>query len=97
MLDRTKEGAQISRSEDKPSDPTNKERRELFKIAMGVVESLPDQCRLPFVLTQLDGYSYDEASEITSMPRGTVASRVARAKQTLLERIRERTGGRTEA
>ncbi len=31
MLDRTNEGAQISRSEDKPGEPTNKERREMFK------------------------------------------------------------------
>lgn len=31
MIDRTREEAQISPTEDKSAEPTNKERRELFK------------------------------------------------------------------
>lgn len=31
MPDRTNEGEQMSRTDDKPGQPTNKERREVFK------------------------------------------------------------------
>jgi DNA-directed RNA polymerase specialized sigma24 family protein len=40
------------------------------------VKALPDDCRTAFVLTQLEGYSYDEAAAIAGEPRGTIASRV---------------------
>ncbi|MCD4825556.1 MAG: RNA polymerase sigma factor [Phycisphaerae bacterium] len=70
------------------------EKRELYTIASAAVKSLPDDCRSAFILTQLDGYSYDEAATIENQPRGTVASRVYRAKKILLEQINARTGGR---
>ena len=65
------------------------ERQELFRLAMAQVAALPDDCRMAFVLTQLDGYSYDEAAEIEGKPRGTIASRVARAKALLLVALSE--------
>ena len=70
------------------------EKRELYTIATAAVKSLPDDCRSAFILTQLDGYSYDEAAAIENQPRGTVASRVYRAKKILLEQVNARTGGR---
>ena len=39
------------------------------------------------MLTQLDGYTYDEAAAIENLSRGTVASRVYRARQILMEQI----------
>jgi RNA polymerase sigma-70 factor (ECF subfamily) len=60
------------------------EQQEMFQLATAHVATLPDDCRMAFVLTQLDGYSYDEAAEIEGKPRGTIASRVARAKSLLL-------------
>jgi RNA polymerase sigma-70 factor (ECF subfamily) len=63
------------------------ERRELSDIAWRLLEDLPDDCRLAFALTQIDGYSYDEAAEIEGQPRGTIASRVFRAKKILLEQM----------
>ena len=64
--------------------------RELSEIASAAVEGLPDEYRAAFVLTQLDGYSYDEAAAIQQQPRGTIASRVCRAKQILRERVAAR-------
>jgi RNA polymerase sigma-70 factor (ECF subfamily) len=69
------------------SPPTNAERSELYQIAVTLVEALPEDCRESFILTQMDGYSYDEAAEIEGRPRGTVASRVNRAKRILLEQL----------
>jgi RNA polymerase sigma-70 factor (ECF subfamily) len=69
------------------------ERRELYEIARNAVKSLPDDCRSAFVLTQLDGYSYDDAAVIEDQPRGTMASRVYRAKKLLQQQISARTRG----
>jgi RNA polymerase sigma-70 factor (ECF subfamily) len=73
------------------------ELRELTGLAWRLVDQLPDDCRSPFVLTQLDGYSYDEAAEIENQPRGTVASRVFRAKKILLEQMTAPIGGRAKS
>ena len=73
------------------------EKRELHGIAVALVESLPDDCRAAFILTQLDGYSYDDAAIIENQPRGTMASRVFRAKKMLLEQMNARMDGRTQS
>lgn len=80
-----------SSAEHSPADMA--ERRELADIAWALLEELPDDCRSAFALTQLDGYSYDEAAEIENQPRGTIASRVFRAKKLLLEQMNSRMGG----
>ena len=73
------------------------ERRELYDIASTLVESLPDDCRSAFILTQLDGYSYDDAAIIENQPRGTMASRVFRAKKILLEQMNAHIDGRIQS
>ena len=60
------------------------ERGELYRIASTLVARLPDDCRTAFILTQLDGYCYDEAAAIAGEPRGTIASRVFRARKILI-------------
>ncbi|WP_405864139.1 sigma-70 family RNA polymerase sigma factor [Streptomyces sp. NBC_01515] len=45
---------------------------------------LPDERREAFLLTQLLGLPYEEAAELSNCPVGTVRSRVARARATLL-------------
>lgn len=48
-----------------------------------MLSPLPDAMREAFVLTQLLGFSYQEVSDISKIPIGTVRSRVARARQLL--------------
>jgi RNA polymerase sigma-70 factor (ECF subfamily) len=60
---------------------------ELAGMATAMLAKLPDECRSAFALTQLDGFSYDEAAAIENQPRGTIASRVHRAKRILLEQM----------
>jgi RNA polymerase sigma-70 factor (ECF subfamily) len=59
-----------------------------------IILSLPEVFREAFVLVRLMGFSYDEAAAIIGCPRGTVQSRVARARETLMrtaldEQVRE--------
>ena len=69
------------------------ERREMFQRAVELMGKFHDDCRSAFTLTQLDGYSYDEAAVIEGQPRGTIASRVYRAKRILLEGLEGSTHG----
>ncbi|MFJ3306423.1 sigma-70 family RNA polymerase sigma factor [Streptomyces sp. NPDC086549] len=49
-----------------------------------LLASLPDERRDAFVLTQLVGLPYAEAAEVSKCPVGTIRSRVARARATLM-------------
>ena len=69
------------------------ETRELTDLAWRLLDRLPEDCRRSFVLTQLDGYTYDEVAEIEEQPRGTIASRVFRAKKMLLNQMNARIEG----
>lgn len=71
------------------------ERDEMYRIASTLVAALPDDCRAAFVLTQLDGYSYDEAAAIAGQPRGTIASRVYRARKILVAQMNHHLAGET--
>ncbi|MEW2115298.1 sigma-70 family RNA polymerase sigma factor [Streptomyces sp. NPDC005474] len=51
---------------------------------LDLLAALPDERREAFVLTQLMGLPYAEAAEVSDCPVGTVRSRVARARATLV-------------
>lgn len=51
------------------------------------VSSLPIDRREAFVLTQVLGFSYEEAAEICNCPTGTIRSRVARARTELRDAL----------
>jgi RNA polymerase sigma-70 factor, ECF subfamily len=55
---------------------------------LDLVDGLPAGGRDAFVLTQVLGCSYDEAARIAGVPVGTIRSRVARARETLIEAVR---------
>ncbi|RFS80967.1 sigma-70 family RNA polymerase sigma factor [Actinomadura spongiicola] len=50
-----------------------------------LIAALPQERREAFVLTQLHGLSYEEAADVCGCPIGTIRSRVARARENLLE------------
>ncbi|NGO12666.1 sigma-70 family RNA polymerase sigma factor [Streptomyces sp. HC44] len=56
---------------------------------LDLLEALPDDRREAFVLTQLLGLPYAEAAEVSDCPVGTVRSRVARARATLIDLLTE--------
>lgn len=51
------------------------------------IEELPDVFRLPVVLSDLEGLSYQEISELLRIPVGTVKSRLFRARRRLQRRL----------
>jgi RNA polymerase sigma-70 factor, ECF subfamily len=78
-----------------PTDPTTPETGPVsadhaaehsIRTLLGCLE--PDR-RAAFTLTQLLGYSYAEAAEITGVPVGTIRSRVARARESLITLLGE--------
>ncbi|WP_443061880.1 sigma-70 family RNA polymerase sigma factor [Streptomyces sp. NBC_00490] len=56
---------------------------------LDLLESLPDERREAFILTQLVGLPYGEAAEVSDCPVGTVRSRVARARTALMDLLDE--------
>jgi RNA polymerase sigma-70 factor, ECF subfamily len=57
-----------------------------------MIEALPVQFREALVLRELNDLSYREIAELTSMPIGTVMSRLARAREMLRKMWLERAG-----
>jgi RNA polymerase sigma-70 factor (ECF subfamily) len=53
-----------------------------------LLESLAENRREAFVLTQLLGYSYRDAAIVCGVPVGTIRSRVARAREDLIGQLR---------
>lgn len=53
--------------------------------AARTIRTLPDGQRAALILVAAGGFSYDEAATIVGTPVGTVKSRVARARMTLLQ------------
>ncbi|MGW0575001.1 sigma-70 family RNA polymerase sigma factor [Streptomyces sp. NPDC002920] len=54
-------------------------------VLLDLLAALPDERREAFILTQLVGLPYAEVAQVSDCPVGTVRSRVARARATLLD------------
>ncbi|AGF71332.1 RNA polymerase sigma factor [Corynebacterium halotolerans] len=50
-----------------------------------LIDALPDERREALILTQVLGYTYEEAAKIAGVRVGTIRSRVARARKDLIE------------
>lgn len=58
------------------------ERDVVFEELMGLVESLPDDFKVPFIMAY-EGYKYDEIAEELGSPLGTIKSRIFFARKKL--------------
>ncbi|WP_107104941.1 sigma-70 family RNA polymerase sigma factor [Streptomyces sp. Root369] len=56
---------------------------------LDLLAALPEERREAFILTQLVGLPYAEAAEFSDCPIGTVRSRVARARASLIDLLEE--------
>jgi RNA polymerase sigma factor (sigma-70 family) len=74
-----------------PADPADSAAgAELRAVLDEEIARLPDRYRLPLVLCYLHGRTNDEAAEELGCPRGTVATRLARARERLRGRLLRR-------
>jgi RNA polymerase sigma-70 factor, ECF subfamily len=75
----------VLRNENDPPAPNPREASKLV-AAMDVrraLSALPEERHAALLLICVEGYSYAEAASILNVPAGTVASRVARAREAL--------------
>jgi RNA polymerase sigma factor (sigma-70 family) len=54
------------------------------------IQRLPEKYRLPVILCYLEGRTNDEAAQLLNCPRGTIATRLSRARERLRSRLRRR-------
>lgn len=67
-------------------------RREVRGSLMAFIRELPEDMRAAVVLRDIQGYSYDEISELLDTNVGTIKSRISRGR----ERLREKIAARSE-
>ena len=63
------------------------EERELQEIVNKAIVELPPKYRDAVVLRDLEGLSYEEVSDILSIPGGTVRSRINRGRLILKKKL----------
>ena len=95
-VDQFRKSSQLKRNQKTVESLTRTHREDATSsiVLEQMIFSLPKVFREAFVLVRLMGFSYDEAAAIFGCPRGTVQSRVARARETLMlsaldEQVRE--------
>jgi RNA polymerase sigma-70 factor (ECF subfamily) len=66
-----------------PSVIERLEKKETQESVQACINSLEDELRETLVLRDIQGFSYDEISDILKIPEGTVKSRLSRARDAL--------------
>ena len=64
------------------------ERKELHDAIQRAIAELPEQYRMPLVLRDLQGLSYDEISSALELRSGTTKSRINRARLMLKDKLK---------
>jgi RNA polymerase sigma-70 factor (ECF subfamily) len=66
------------------------ENTELFESVKSLLNELPEEQRTAYILCEVDSKNYEEIANITGVPVGTVRSRIFRARQYLMENLKEK-------
>ena len=61
------------------------ENNEISKIVMDAISKLPIKLRMPLIMKDIEGFSYQEISESLECEMGTVKSRIFRGREKLKE------------
>lgn len=61
------------------------ENNDISRIVMNAISKLPVKLRMPLILKDIEGFSYQEISETLKCEMGTVKSRIFRGREKLKE------------
>lgn len=61
------------------------ENNDISKIVMDAISKLPLKLRMPLIMKDIEGFSYQEISETLNCEMGTVKSRIFRGREKLKE------------
>lgn len=64
------------------------EKKDTSKIVMDAISKLPNKLKVPLLLKDIEGFSYQEIAETTNCEIGTVKSRIFRAREGLKKILR---------
>lgn len=62
---------------------------ERRKAVSSAIQSLPEKYRLALVLRDVEGLSYEEITQVTSLSEGTVKSRINRGRNLLRDKLQK--------
>ena len=68
------------------------EKKDVQQKVQGCINSLDNEFKEVLVLRDIQGFSYDEISDMLKMPEGTVKSRLSRARYALKDCLKKVTG-----
>jgi len=71
------------------------ERKELNKVVMDAIASLPDEQKTVLILREIEGLAYEEISEVTGVSIGTVMSRLHYGRRKLRDVLSSYLQGKT--
>jgi RNA polymerase sigma-70 factor (ECF subfamily) len=72
-----------------PDPQERAEANERNRLVRESIAALDDDMRMAIILRDVNGLSYEEISTVLRIPLGTVKSRIARARTTVQERLRQ--------
>jgi RNA polymerase sigma-70 factor (ECF subfamily) len=72
---------------DEPAAPSGLLLQELHREVAGAVAGLPLRFRVPLVLHEIEGWSYEDIARELGCREGTVKSRIHRGRQRLREKL----------
>jgi RNA polymerase sigma-70 factor (ECF subfamily) len=73
----------INNDEQHPSYTPSPENKDVSEIVHKAISQLPEKLRIPLLLKDIEGLSYQEISEAVNCEIGTVKSRIFRAREGL--------------
>ncbi|MCX7640088.1 MAG: sigma-70 family RNA polymerase sigma factor [Pyrinomonadaceae bacterium] len=79
-------------SDDRPLANEEMLQEEMQEKIAKAVASLPEKYRLPLVLCDIEGKSYQEVAEILNLGLGTTKSRISRARGILKKKLKDYLG-----
>jgi RNA polymerase sigma-70 factor (ECF subfamily) len=73
----------IKEAEGKTEDTFTPESNDIIRIVRKAIDKLPEKLRVPLLLKDIEGMSYQEIAETVECEIGTVKSRIFRAREGL--------------